>query len=282
MTAHLTAVQTAASVIEAASNKVPANTEVASDTTPAHADTVAPVNAPVTAAEAPQFNTTYCFTVIRVIRHKDGNPFLLKGFVSGMNIAGTVHASAIIGDSKTDRDLRFNQIKESDVIDVELLEKVDGYRFSERLAAQRQELTALSAESKLTAVVLEDANEDTESLYVIIGGKHKARIHASNLKESSRESRDARIKTLKKDETLNVTIKAFARHQKYPVFQISCQEVGRQEKPAFVEKPRRTHKVASPLGNRTGDRAAAEAKRAARRQRDQIERNKMKGSSGKK
>ncbi|WP_442777544.1 hypothetical protein, partial [Pseudomonas sp. P14-2025] len=88
----------------------------------------------LSSVDAPQFNTIYDFTVTRVIYHKDGNPFLLKGYigVGSNNIAGTVHVSGIVGDTKADRDCRFNhEIGFGDQLAVEILEKSsEGYRFS--------------------------------------------------------------------------------------------------------------------------------------------------------
>ena len=156
------------------------------------------------------------------------------------------------------RDSRFGLFKAGDEIAVELLEKTsNGYRFSERLAAGRREISSLMEVTTLHAVLLDDANEDSEAVFVIINEKHKARLHASDLKDSTRDLRDARMKSFKKGDTLEVTIKSFARHPRFPAFQLSCQEVGKQErKPPAFNKPARVH-TKSPLGNKTGDRAEA-------------------------
>lgn len=240
---------------------------------------------PVSIVDEPQFNTIYDAIVTSAISHSDGDPWLLNGYIwiGGKNTAGTIHVSALAGETKTLRDSRFGLFKAGDEIAVELLEKTsNGYRFSERLAAGRRELNYLMERPTLHAVLLDDANEDTESVFVIVNEKHKARLHASDLKDSTRELRDARMKSFKKGDTLEVKIKSFVRHPKFPAFQVSCQEVGKQErKPVSSRKPARV-RTKSPLGNKTGDRAAAEAKRNDRRLRDQALRNKMKTAGGKK
>ena len=175
---------------------------------------------------------------------------------------------------------------------MEVLELGAEIRLSEKLASQRLEIqrSQWNDKTKVSAVVLEDAKEDSESVYLLFGDGHRARLHARGLKDSTREARDARVKTMKKDTVLEVTVTGFRRHPnpQFARLQIDVQgEIGRQEKKPQADRfsgPARRNRPngPSPLGNKTGDRAKADAKRAERRQRDQAARSGMRGSSGKK
>ncbi len=253
--------------------------------TPAATETTA---TPAVDPNAPVVGTAYPFHITRIIKGKDGAPFLVKGDLFG-NYRGTVHVSELLGKTRELRDQRIRDLQSNPIpLYVEVLELGADIRLSEKLAAQRLEVERLmNDKTKVSAVVLEDAKEDSESVYLLFGDGHRARLHARGLKDSTREARDARVKTLKKDTVLDVTVTGFRRHPnpQFARLQIDVQEVGREEKKPqadrFSAPARRSGpKGPSPLGNKTGDRAKAEAKRAERRQRDQAARNGMKGSGG--
>jgi hypothetical protein len=228
--------------------------------------------------------------VTRVVHGKDGNPFLLRCKTDqGHN--GTLHVSNLKGDERAHRDARIAEFEVNDPLTVEVLESAPELRFSERLFATRQAISELQHEEVLTGRVLEDVKEGSDSVFITVCG-HRARLHASKLNEPSRDARDARMKAFKKDDHLNVVITSYRRHPKLPVIQVDCSEYGwtaKVEKSSEPDSQRagfpqqfKRRPGPSPLGNKTGDRAKAEAKRAERRNRDQETRNKMKSSGGKK
>ena len=270
------AAATTAEVSDAAVTVAPAATETTS--------------APAVDPNAPVVGTAYPFHITRIIKGKDGKPFLVKGDLFG-NYRGTVHVSELNGQTRELRDQRICDLQKDPIpLYVEVLELGAEIRLSEKLASQRLEIERLmNDKTKVSAVVLEDAKEDSESVYLLFGDGHRARLHARGLKDSTREARDARVKTMKKDTVLEVTVTGFRRHPnpQFARLQIDVQEVGRQEKKPQADRfsgPARRNgpNGPSPLGNKTGDRAKADAKRAERRQRDQAARSGMRGSSGKK
>ncbi len=257
------------------------------DTVGQVAQQATPVTAPAVASVLPalEVGQEVSITVTKVVHNKEGNAFLLRCQTAGGH-RGTLHVSEVAGFDRVYRDSRINEIDEHDELQVEVLQVEPELRFSERLLRLREYIGLYVGSFKLQGIVLEDSREDSDSIFLDVHGM-RARLHASKLKDESRKTRDERIKSFKKDDSLLVSIIGFKRNPRLPVFQIDLEEFGRVE-PA-VKSPAANHKAQhkptpgpSPLGNKTGDRAKAEAKRAERRERDQQIRNKMKTAGGKK
>jgi len=263
------------------------------------------ISATVAGAESPEIGTCCGLLVTKVVNDKTRMPFLLKGFLLDcpgcLEYRAALHVSALAGHTREERDARMRAIKPGEILFVEVVQNDGEVRVSERLVQQRLEVALLMQETKVRARVLEDVKDGGQHVFVLTGSAsdcyqlpcehdygHKVRLHVSKLKDATRDARDARITTLKKGDVLDVVVTNYRRHATLPILLIEAEEFGRvQRKPALSARPRVEHQRRlpigpSPLGNKTGDRAKAEAKRAERRQRDQELRNKMKTSGGKK